>query len=134
MGAHGNSTLKRLVTLAAALEIPTGLVLIFKPSIVTKLLFAGEMSVPGNALGPLAGFGLVALAVACWPSRADPAPSSSAVKSLLGFSFSCAGYLAYCGLTMNDPGPLLWPAAAGHAFLGLLLLRYWVARPAQRGR
>jgi hypothetical protein len=49
--------MKYFVTLAAAIEIPTGVLSIFEPSIFTKLLFAGEMSGPGNALGPLAGFG-----------------------------------------------------------------------------
>ena len=60
--------MKYLVMLAVAIEIPTALVLIFEPSIFTELLFAAESPGPGNALAPLAGFGLVALAIACWPS------------------------------------------------------------------
>lgn len=119
--------MKYLVTLCAAIEIPTGLVLIFKPSMFTQLLFAADMSDPGNALGRLAGFGLVALAIACWPTRSDSAPSASAVWALLAFSFLCAIYLAYWGASTGEPGPLLWWAAVGHAILGLLLLWYWLA-------
>lgn len=119
--------MKHLVTLAAAIEIPTGLVLVFDPSIFTRLLFAAEMSGPGDALGPLAGFGLLALAIACWPSRGGSAPAASAVCALLTFSLLCAVYLAYRGVTMDETGPLLWPATAGHAFLGLLLLWNWLA-------
>ena len=119
--------MKYVVPLAAAIEVPTGLALIFKPSLFTKLLFGAEMSGPGNALGPLAGFGLIALAIACWPSRATTAPNPSAVRALLAFSFLCAAYLAYCGLTQDTTGPFLWPAAVGHAVLGILLLRVWSA-------
>jgi hypothetical protein len=90
--------MKHLVTFVAAIEIPTGVVLIFKPSVLTNLLFAGELSGPGNALGPLAGFGLVALAIACSPSRGDSAPARSAVRALPIFSLLCAGYLTYCGI------------------------------------
>jgi hypothetical protein len=61
--------MKNLVFLAAALEIPTGAVLIFAPSDFTQLLFGAEMSGPGQALAPLAGFALLALAIACWPLR-----------------------------------------------------------------
>ena len=118
--------MKYLVMLAVAIEIPTALVLIFEPSIFTELLFAAESPGPGNALAPLAGFGLVALAIACWPSRAGAAPAASAVSALLAFSLLCAIYLAYRGLSMGESGPLLWPAAGGHTVLGLLLLWHWL--------
>ena len=91
--------MKNLVILAAALEIPTGMVLIFAPSDFTQLLFGAEMSGAGQALAPLAGFALVALAVACWPVRGVPGPSAAAVRALLAFSFLCAVYLAYQGIS-----------------------------------
>ena len=41
----------------------TGLVLIIRPSLFVWLLFAAELSEAGQALGRLAGFALLALAV-----------------------------------------------------------------------
>jgi hypothetical protein len=119
--------MKNLVFLAAALEIPTGAVLIFAPSDFTQLLFGAEMSGPGQALAPLAGFALLALAIACWPLRGASGPPASAVRALLAFSLLCAVYLAHEGISAERIGLLLWPAAAGHAVLALLLVRLWLA-------
>ena len=118
--------MKKLVIVAAAVEIPTGLVLILAPSIFTRLLFAGDLSDAGEALAPLAGIGLFALAIACWPSGAS-APAASAVRALLAFSLLCTVYLTYRGVSEDNTGPLLWPAAAGHAVLTILLLWSWMA-------
>jgi len=119
--------MKKLVIIAAAAEIPTGLLLIVSPSVFTRLLFGAEMSGPAQALAPLAGFALFALALACWPSRGASAPAASAVRALLAFSFLCAVYLGYRGVSADTSGPLLWPAAAGHAMLTVLLLWCWLA-------
>ena len=118
--------MKKLVILAAAMEIPTGLVLILRPTVFTQLLFGVELSGPGPALGSLGGFALLALVIACWPPRGHSAPSTAAVHALLAFSFLCAAYLAYQGIVGERAGPLLWPAVAGHAALALLLLRSWL--------
>lgn len=118
---------KNLVAIAAAVEIPTGLVLILAPSVFTRLLFAADMSGPGQAFAPLAGFALLALAIACWPSRGVFAPPASAVRALLAFSLLYTVYLVYRGISGGEIGPLLWPAAAGHAVLTLLLLWCWLA-------
>jgi heme A synthase len=114
--------MKTLVTLAAAIEIPTGLVLIFDPGRFMWLLFGVDMPGAGEALGPLAGFALFALAIACWPSRTAIAPAASAVRALLSFSLLCVAYLAYVAVSGVRTGVLLWPAAVGHAVVALLLL------------
>lgn len=126
--------MKMLVTLAAAVEIPTGLVLIFAPSVFMRLLFGADMSGPDRALGPLAGFALLALAIACWPSRAAAAPAVSAIRALLAFSLLCVVYLAYRGVSGDKSGILLWPAAAGHAVIALLLLWCWLTKSASGRR
>ena len=127
--------MKALVALAAAIEIPTGLVLIFDPSVFMRLLFGAEMSGPYEALGPLAGFALLALAIACWPSRVADGPAAPAVRALLAFSALCALYLAYQGAFGDNTGILLWPAAASHALVALSLFWCWLARKAlDRGR
>ena len=55
------------VTLAASVEVVSGLVLLVRPTLFIWLLFGAELSEAGNALGRLAGFALLALALACWP-------------------------------------------------------------------
>ena len=111
--------MKRLVALAAATEVVTGLALIANPSLVSRLLFGGPMTGPGNALGPLAGFGLLCLAVASWP--ASEASARRGRLAMLLFSVLCAAYLVLRGAGGGAAGPLLWPAAALHALLGALL-------------
>jgi hypothetical protein len=115
--------LKALVRLAAGLEVGTGLVLIASPSAFTRLLFGSDLASPGPGLGRLAGFALLALALACWPSQ--EASAGPALRGMLLFSFLCAAYLIYRGIRGGATGPLLWPAAVLHACLALLLARAW---------
>ena len=111
-----------IVALVAAIEIPTGLVLVFDPFLFMRLLFGIDTTGPDTALGPLAGFALLALAIACWPWRSAAAPAASAVRALLAFSLLCVVYLAYRGVSGAETGVLLWPAAASHAGVAFLLL------------
>jgi hypothetical protein len=55
------------VVVAAGAEVVTALVLIIRPALFGWLLFGTEFSPSGLALGRLAGFALLALALACWP-------------------------------------------------------------------
>jgi hypothetical protein len=113
---------KRLLMLAAGIEVGTGLFLIVAPSLFTQLIFAGPLTAPGQALAPLAGFGLLALALACWPSSAAGWSGLQALRAFLLFSVLCAIYLIFRGVTGGTQiGILLWPAAGLHAVLALLL-------------
>lgn len=115
-----------LLKVAAGLEIGTGVILIASPSLFTRLLFGSALTSPGPGLGRLAGFALLGLALACWPSR--DAAAGPARRGLLVFSALCAAYLVYRGIRGGATGPLLWPAAGVHAVLAALL-----ARPARSG-
>ena len=114
-------SMKLLVASAVAIEAPTSLALIFTPAIFMQLIFGPAGSDSGHALGPLAGFGLLALAVACWPTHRVATPAANTVLALLLFSVLCACYLAYWGIVGGNTGLLLWPAAAGHALIAALL-------------
>lgn len=115
--------MKTLLAIAAGVEVGTGLALIAAPSLFTRLLFGSEMTSPGPGLGRLGGFGLLALAVACWPTR--DAAAGPPLRGMLLFSALCAVYLIYRGIRGGAIGPLFWPAAAFHAILALLLARAW---------
>jgi hypothetical protein len=103
--------MKRMLAFAAGTEVATGLTLIVAPDLVTRMLFGADLSAPGQALAPLAGFGLLSLAWACWPNR-DPAwTATRPLSGMLLFSFLSAFYLVYRGLADRLIGGLLWPAA-----------------------
>lgn len=111
---------------AVGLEVGTGVVLIASPSLFTRLLFGSPLVSPGQGLGRLGGFALLALVVACWPS--SDAASGPAVRGMLLFSALCTAYLLYRGIRGGATGPLLWPAVALHGVLAFLLLRALFAK------
>lgn len=118
--------MKKMLAFAAGTEVVTGLVLMVAPSLVTRLLFGADLSAPGQALAPLAGFGLLSLAWACWPSR-DPAwTATRPVSGMLLFSLLSALYLVLRGVVDQPVGGLLWPAAGFHGAMTLLLARQWL--------
>lgn len=118
-------TIGRWVAVAAAVEIGTGLVLLVRPPLFTWLLFGAPLPSAGQALGRLAGFALLALALACWPRETAARSVRSALEALLGFSLLTAIYLAYLSLVRDLAGPLLWPAVVLHLVLAILLACGW---------
>jgi hypothetical protein len=112
------------VAVAAAVEVVTGLVLIVRPSLFGRLLFGAGFSAAGQALGRLAGFALLALALACWAGLG--AERRSAALALILFSLLSTIYLVYLGIRGEPVGILLWPAAATHAALTITLTRDWL--------
>jgi hypothetical protein len=119
---------RRWVAVAAGVEMPTGVVLIIRPSLFVQLLFGADLSAAGQTLGRLAGFALLALAIACWPRGEAENDSISALRALLVFSLLSAVYLLYVGVRGEQVGILLWPAAALHAALTIILARVWLNR------
>jgi hypothetical protein len=113
--------MKNLLTITAAIEGPTGLLLVVAPAIVTKLLLDSPLdgSVP-LTVARLAGVALLALTVACWLARrgeATPA-AKGLVTAMMLYNIGAAILLAYAGLALHLTGMLLWPAVLVHAFLG----------------
>jgi hypothetical protein len=83
------------------------------------LLFGSDVTGAGVAFGRLLGVSLLALAIACWPGAG--AVSRPAVHAVVAYNLLAAMYLAYIGLMHRPGGILLWPAAAEHALVTLLL-------------
>jgi hypothetical protein len=114
------------IAVAAAVEVGTALVLLIRPTLFMRLLFGVALPGVGVALGRLAGIALIALALACSPRRNARSEANSALIALLVFSLLAALYLVHVGIRGELIGVLLWPAAATHAGLAILLARAWL--------
>ncbi|HEY5866156.1 MAG TPA: hypothetical protein VI542_11545 [Candidatus Tectomicrobia bacterium] len=114
-----------LLGLAAILEAATGLALVIQPSLVALLLFGDGLAGAGMALARVAGFALLALAVACWPSREAGSGIARSARAMLTYSLPVTIYLVYLGIVAPLTGMLLWPGAAAHAVWMLLLVTAW---------
>ena len=113
--------MKTLLMIAALAEGATGVVLLAYPPIVIRLLFGGEIAGASVIMSRIAGIALIALGVACWP-KAD---CQQAFYGMLTYSTVAMLYLIVLGIG-GTGGILLWPGAAAHA--GLLVLLVWLRR------
>ncbi len=119
--------MKRLLALAALGEGVTGMILLVHPQIVVSLLFGAQVAGAGSVMSRIAGMGLIALGLACWPGR-DLGNGTGALRAMLVYSLLATLYLAYLGVGGEWTGVLLWPAVAVHALLSVLLARAWQAQ------
>ena len=117
--------MSKLLMTAAALEAATGLALMIDPGIVARWLLGEDLAGAGIALGRVAGFGFVALGLACWPDRQAASAAIGPLRALLTYNLLVTIYLFYLGIGGSLVGSLLWPAAALHAGFTLLLARAW---------
>jgi hypothetical protein len=113
--------IKTLLMLSASIELVTGLALIAAPSLVTGVLLSTGLTPAGSAVGRVGGFGLLCLAIACWP-RGEVAHAQP-VRALFLYNLLAACYLAYVRFSGEFGGFILLLASALHAVLALLLAR-----------
>ena len=110
--------MKKVLTVAAVLEVATGMALLIVPSLVGRLLFGAEFTGVANPVARVLGIALIALGVACWPG-------STAFCGMLTYSALVTLYLLYLGIRGEWVGPLLWPVVVLHGILSVLLARAW---------
>jgi hypothetical protein len=110
--------MKKLLTLAAVIEVGTGVGLLVVPSLVVRLLLGAELAGVSIPVARVTGIALIAFGVCCWPG-------STALCGMLTYGALVTVYLAYLGLLGGFTGILLWPAVVLHAVLTLLLARAW---------
>ncbi len=115
-----------LLAVASLGEAATGLILLVYPPTVVRLLFGAEIAGAGIVMSRIAGIALVALGIACWPGW-------TALCGMLAYNALATAFFAYLGIRGHWVGLLLWPAAAGHAGLTILLARAWLMRPKTGG-
>src|SRR5271169_4663392 len=109
---------RTLAMVSAAIEAATGVALIAVPDLVARVLLGAGLSDSGVAVARVAGFGLLALGLACWPGNDDASPQ--AIRALLVYNLLAGLYLGYLRLGGGFTGFLLWPACALHVVLGVL--------------
>ena len=108
----------KILAFAAVAEGATGLALVIAPALVVRVLVGLDVSIDGELLGRCFGIALIALALACWPAVS----ASGATRAMLAYNGLIALYLTYLGAVLHLYGLLLWPAAALHAVVALLLI------------
>ena len=121
---------RTVLAVAAVVEFGTGLALMVDPALVVSLLLGADLSGELMPLGRVAGVALLALGLACWPGRQAGHSDSPAFRAMLTYNALIAFYLAYLGAAAHQGGALLWPAAALHVVVAVLLV--WTTRGDRR--
>ena len=120
--------LQRSVVITATwLEIVAGAALFTAPDVACWLLFAAKPEGIGIILARFAGVGLLALGIACLPSKATGS-HRSALFGLFVFNVAVAILFAGVGVVTTFHGVLLWPAVGLHAVIAAALLPQLLAR------
>jgi hypothetical protein len=110
--------MKKVLTVAAVVEVVTGIALLIVPSLVGRLLFGEELTGIVIPVARVLGIALLALGMGCWPG-------STASCGMLTYSALVTLYLLYLAIRGEWVGPLLWPVVALHGILTVLLARAW---------
>jgi hypothetical protein len=119
---------QRVVVGASAwLEIVVGALFLTVPDVVCLILFGAKPEAIGIPLGRFAGIALLALGVACLPSR-GAASRRNVVSGLFAFNSGVAILFAWVGVATALHGFLLWPAVILHAAIAGALLPHLVAK------
>jgi hypothetical protein len=118
--------LKNVLYFASVVELGTGLVLVVNPALVVTLLLGADISGVGIALGMCFGIALLALGLACWPSGSNAQVGSPAFRAMLLYNALIAILLVDLFAVGHFEGVLLWPAAALHAVVAVLLAWTWM--------
>jgi hypothetical protein len=118
-------TRDRLLTFAALIELVTGLALIVRPGLVVSLLLGADISGVGLAICRIAGAGLMALAVACWPRQEA---AHAAIRGMLTYNALAGAYLGYVWIGHDIRSVILPLVAVLHVVLASLFLRLLLHR------
>ena len=114
-------TTRLVLMVSGAIEATTAIALILAPELVARLLLGTELSGAGVAVARVAAFGLLSLAIACWPS--GTVVDTQAVRALFVYNLLAGFYLGYLRVGAGFITFLLWPACVLHVLLALLLAR-----------
>ena len=114
--------LAKVVAFCALAELVIGLLLLAVPNLIVSLLFAPPPSASLVPVARVAGIALIALGLACWPSRHHVAAAT--FRALLSYNALVAAYLACLTVGSEMKGLLLWPVVGLHALMSVLLVYF----------
>ena len=97
------------------------------PNIPCALLFGASADKIGTALARWVGVSLLALGIACLPSKAGES-HRNAVLGLVVFNAGVTVLFAWVGVVATVHGVLLWPAVILHAIIAGALLPHLLAK------
>lgn len=114
--------MKHLFMMMAALEVATGLALLWSPSVPVSLLLGVSLNAPRTlVVGRFAGAALLSLGVACWLARDDG--QSRATRGLIAamslYNVAVAALLTHAGPGSGLAGVGLWPVVVVHVALAV---------------
>jgi hypothetical protein len=125
MKESSRSTLSKILAFASIVEVATGLALMIDPRFVVALLVGPNAPVEEIPMGRFPGIAILALGLACWPSRQHAESGSPAFRAMLVYNVLIALFLVYLFKVGHLGGVLLWPGVVLHAIIALLLVREW---------
>jgi len=128
VGKDSGGVMRVLLAFSALVEIGTGLALMIVPALVLAVLAGGQIADAWLALGRCFGIAILALGFGCWPRGRRTESGAPALWGLLIYNTLIALYLADLGGSGQWKGLLLWPGAALHGTVALLLILAWLGQ------
>ena len=125
-----------IVSVSAAIEAATGLVLLIAPQLFASLVLGTGFDQAGVVVARVCGVALLSLGLACWPEEhVSVGEGGTAVaRALLTYNASIAAYFAYLRILGGYRGILLVPAILLHVVITTLLVKHYARRGAARAR
>ena len=111
---------KSLLSVTGVVEAATGLALLAIPSVVVELLLGSSPGTPAGVTAVrVAGAALLALGVACWLAREDPAgrAAKGLVAAMLLYNVGVVVVLVVAWPSLGPVGIGFWPVVLAHAGL-----------------
>ena len=111
---------RTFVMVAAWVEILVGASFILALDAQSQLIFGATTEGAGAGFARIAGIGLMALGIACLPSKHAEA-NRGPVRALLAYNIGATIFFAWVGLATTFQGVLLWPVVILHAVISIAL-------------
>ena len=109
--------MKNLLTLTAAIEAGTGLLMIVFPSTLASLLLGSSLDAPvALTIARIAGVAIFTLGVTCWLNRNDGQRKATGglVAALMIYNIGISAVLIYAGLGLGLSCIGLWSLVMVH--------------------
>jgi hypothetical protein len=114
--------MKSLLSVTAAIEAVTGLVMIIFPPILTRILLGSSLEGPvALTIARIAGVAIFALGTTCWLNRNDGQSKAARglVAALMFYNAGTSAVLIYAGLRLGLSCIGLWSVVMVHTFMCL---------------